>query len=160
MDPKANPSGADYGLKEALQATLAADPAATAYIPLLTTRAFQGGAVENHTLVRYRGMVQDMFEAEFFESVRMMAQPAVDSGRQYPTHLRRHARARERGRAGLRPEPGAHARAGAPILRPDAGWQRLVPTCGAARGHCGARPRRRLDEEQAPARRRQRRRQR
>ena len=83
MDPKANPSGADYGLKEALQATLAADPAATAAIPLLTTRAFQGGAVKNHTLVRYRGMVQDMFEPEFFSGAQVVAQPQPDGTRRY-----------------------------------------------------------------------------
>ena len=75
---------ADYGLKEELRAILLLDSAAAAAaIPLLTTEAFQRGAVKNHTLVRYRGMIQDMFEPEFFSGAQVVAQPQPDGTRRY-----------------------------------------------------------------------------
>ena len=59
---------ADFGLKRDLQAALAGTTlgGTWAQVPLLTAQSFHSGALKNHTLVRFRGMVQDMCEPEYY----------------------------------------------------------------------------------------------
>jgi len=64
-DPSEMP--ADWGFKEELQAALDAE-GGTAAVPVLNASSFNGGALKNHTLVRFRGMVQDMLEPEYYTS--------------------------------------------------------------------------------------------
>ena len=64
-DPNELP--ADWGFKEELQAALDAE-GGTAAVPILNASSFHGGALKNHTLVRFRGMVQDMLEPEYYAS--------------------------------------------------------------------------------------------
>ena len=49
--------GVDWGFGAILEDALQHDPRGVASIPLLTSQAYHGGQLKNHTLVRYRGMV-------------------------------------------------------------------------------------------------------
>lgn len=62
--------GADWGLKDYLkQCLLNGDNGCSVpEIPLLDFNSFHSGKFQNHSLVRYRGFVQDMFEPEYFIS--------------------------------------------------------------------------------------------
>lgn len=55
----------DWGFAGQARAQLR-DPTA---LPLLTEAAVRTGALRPNSLVRYRGMVQDMYDAEFFDAV-------------------------------------------------------------------------------------------
>ena len=57
-DPSRGSGGVDWGLAGELARALADDPRGFAAVPLLTSRSFNLGQMRNHTLVRYRGMVQ------------------------------------------------------------------------------------------------------
>jgi hypothetical protein len=62
-------SSADWGLKDHLkQCLLSENGGSLADIPLLDFKSFHSGMFQNHSLVRYRGFIQDMFEPEFFIS--------------------------------------------------------------------------------------------
>ena len=50
--------GVDWGFGAILEEALQHDPRGAASIPLLTSQAYHGGQLKNHTLVRYRGMVR------------------------------------------------------------------------------------------------------
>ena len=47
----------DWGMSSILAKALAADPRGVEAVPLLTSEAYHSGQLQNHTLVRYRGMV-------------------------------------------------------------------------------------------------------
>jgi len=49
---------------------LLCDEAALATVPQLTAQSFYSGAVRPNTLVRYVGMIQDMFDPEWFASIK------------------------------------------------------------------------------------------
>jgi hypothetical protein len=70
--------GSDWGVADAFGDLFSAE--AYEAIPLLTAAAFTRGDLRNQSLVRFRGMVQDVFDPEYFLGVVKASNASVPSG--------------------------------------------------------------------------------